>query len=442
MMKMKKVMSGVLAATMVLSMALTGCGDKKEASEKKEEGKVFNIMTFNEEFKGFFESYFAEKHDDGEYYVGDAKVVWTIVPNENGAYQDALDRALLNQEDAKDDEKIDMFLAEADYVVKYVKSDATADVEKMGVKDFSNAYKYTVEAATDDNGVVKGTSFQCCPAGVIYRRSIAKDVLGTDDPDEVQSKIDSWDKFNEVAAEAKEKGYYMTASDGETYRTFSNNKEAAWVDEDNNLVIDSAIQSWMDQAEMFAKNDYTILNDIWGEEKQQQMLDTGKTMCFFGPAWYYNFCMGNAMDTCKGDWGLCQGPQTFCWGGTWLLAATGTDNEKAVADTMNAFLNNEEICSNMVEKNQQFVNNQKVNEKFASDPNYGNEFLGGQNDTALFVELAKDIKFQNTSKYDQLCNEGIQQYYREYLKGEVTKDQALENFRKFIKEKYPNVNVE
>ncbi len=37
MMKMKKVMSGVLAATMVLSMALTGCGDKKEASEKKEE---------------------------------------------------------------------------------------------------------------------------------------------------------------------------------------------------------------------------------------------------------------------------------------------------------------------------------------------------------------------------------------------------------------------
>ena len=49
------------------------------------------------------------------------------------------------------------------------------------------------------------------------------DVLGTDEPEEVQAAIDSWEKFNAVAAQAKEKGYYMTASFAETFRAFSNN---------------------------------------------------------------------------------------------------------------------------------------------------------------------------------------------------------------------------
>ncbi|MBQ9340899.1 MAG: hypothetical protein IJT81_00840 [Lachnospiraceae bacterium] len=71
-MKMKKFISAVLVATMVLSMMLTGCGDG--GSAKKGEGEIFHIMAWNEEFKGFFETYFAEKHDDGEFYVGDAKV--------------------------------------------------------------------------------------------------------------------------------------------------------------------------------------------------------------------------------------------------------------------------------------------------------------------------------------------------------------------------------
>ena len=56
----------------------------------------------------------------------------------------------------------------------------------------------------------------------------------------------------------------------------------------------------------------------------------------------------------------------------------------------------------------QFSNNQAVNNKFAADPEFGNAFLGGQNDTAVFVELAKNIKFQNITQYDQLCNEGLQ----------------------------------
>ena len=208
-----------------------------EEAPASEEGKVFNIYAWNEEFKGFFEKYYTVPEG--------VTVNWIITPSADGAYQDKLDEALLNQESASADDKVDLFLAEADYILKYTQSPVTQDITALGVTDFSNTYAYTVQAASDASGVVKGVSFQCCPAALIYRRSIAKDVLGTDDPAEVQELLNSWDKFNAVAAEAKAKGYLMTASEAATYRVFSNNVTSPWVDENNNLQIDSAIQTWM-----------------------------------------------------------------------------------------------------------------------------------------------------------------------------------------------------
>ena len=89
-----------------------------------------------------------------------------------------------------------------------------------------------------------------------------------------------------------------------------------------------------------------------------------------------------------------------------------------------------------------FTNNQAVNNKFASDPEYGSEFLGGQNDVAVFAELAKNIKFQNITLYDQYMNEGLQTYFVEYLKGTVSREDALNNYFKYINEKFPAINTE
>ena len=449
---MKKALSIILTLAMVF--ALCACSSQQspettaaatEASKAPEtqadtqapapessEGKVFNIYAWNEEFKGFFEKYYTVPEG--------VTVNWIITPSDNGAYQEKLDQTLLNQENAADDDKVDLFLAEADYIQKYTDSAFTQDVTQLGVTDFSNTYAYTVQCASDASGVVKGVSFQCCPAALIYRRSIAQDVLGTDDPVEVQKALSDWDKFNDVAAQAKAKGYMMTASESATYRVFSNNADEPWVDADNNLQIPEAMKTWMAQAKDFTDKGYTQTCDIWSDECTAQMFKDGKTMCYFGPAWYYNFSMGNAQDAekgCFGDWAICEGPQAHFWGGTWLLAPVGTDNPTMVADIMNTFINDEEVCTNLVKNEMQFSNNQKVNQACAAEG--GNEFLGGQNDTAVFVELAKNIKFENKTIYDQLLTEGLQGYWREYCDGEVTEDQAMANYYKYINEKYPEI---
>ena len=419
---MKKVLSLVLALALLLGVASFAVADEAAA-------KVLKFYAWNEEFKGFFEKYYTLPEG--------VTVEWVITPSDNGGYQDKLDTDLLNGE------QVDMFLAEADYIQKYADSDFTADITAAGVTDFSNAYEYTVKAASDANGVVKGVSFQCCPSALIYRRSIAKDVLGTDDPAEVQAALDSWEKFEAVAADAKAKGYYMTASFAETYRPFSNNCTSAWVDENNNLVFDDQINAWIEQTEEFVKNEYTLTAGIWDEEKNVQMFKDGKTMCFFGPAWYFNFCMGNAQDPekgCSGDWAICEGPAAHFWGGTWLMMPAKTENADIVADIMNAFINNEEVCSALVANEAQFSNNKAVNAKFAADENYGSAFLGGQNDVAVFAAMTDNIKWENHTIYDQLLNEGLQTYLQEYFKGNVaTKEEALQNFYKHVNEKYPDI---
>ena len=237
---MKKFLCVLLAMLMVFSMAACGSSNDEPAVEptpasnnepapeaESAEGKIFHIYAWNEEFRGFFNKYY--KVPDG------VEVVWTIVPNEGTQYQDALDLALMNQDSADADDKVDLFLAESDYIIKYANSAYTQDIKALGVTNFSNTYPYTVEAASDSNGTVKGVSFQCCPAGLIYRRSIALDVLGTDDPVEVQKAVANWDLYKEVAKKCKEKGYIMTASYAEDYRVFSNNTSSPWVDADGNV---------------------------------------------------------------------------------------------------------------------------------------------------------------------------------------------------------------
>ncbi|MDD6372619.1 MAG: carbohydrate ABC transporter substrate-binding protein, partial [Eubacteriales bacterium] len=416
---MKKALSMILALAMVF--ALCACSSQQPASttaaattaapkaddtqteapaEESSEGKVFNIYAWNEEFKGLFEKYYTVPEG--------VTVNWIITPNDGGAYTEKVSQALLNQENAAADDKVDLFLAEADFIQNFTESNATQDVTKLGVTDFSNTYPYTVQTASDANGVIKGVSFQCCPAALIYRRSVAQDVLGTDDPAEVQKALSDWDKFSDVAAQAKAKGYMMTASESATYRVFSNNVDEPWVDADNNLQIPEAMKTWMQQAKDFTDKGYTQTCDIWSDECTAQMFKDGKVMCYFGPAWYYNFSMGNAQDAekgCYGDWAICEGPQAHFWGGTWLLAPTGTDNPTMVADIMNTFINNEDVCTKLVKDDMQFSNNQKVNAACAAEG--GNAFLGGQNDTAVYVELAKNIVFENHTRYDQIINEDL-----------------------------------
>ena len=59
--------------------------------------------------------------------------------------------------------------------------------------DLSDQYDFTKVTASDVNGVQRGSTWQCCPGLLVYRRDIAKEVFGTDDPVKVGEKVKDWD---------------------------------------------------------------------------------------------------------------------------------------------------------------------------------------------------------------------------------------------------------
>ena len=81
----------------------------------------------------------------------------------------------------------------------------------------------------------------------------------------------------------------------------------------------------------------------------------------------------------------------------------------------------------------------RLREKFAENPDYGSEFLGGQNDVAVFSAMTDNIKWENHTIYDQLLNEGLQNSLQEYYKGVSDKETALKNFYNYVNETYPSI---
>ena len=51
----------------------------------------------------------------------------------------------------------------------------------------------------------------------------------------------------------------------------------------------------------------------------------------------------------------------------------------------------------------------------------------------------KQINMKNICDYDQGCNEVIQNTMHEYFKGNVTKEEALNNFYRNLGERYPEL---
>ena len=87
------------------------------------------------------------------------------------------------------------------------------------------------------------------PGLLVYRRDIAKDVFGTDDPEEVGKKMKDWDTAKATAEELKAKGYYTFASYADTFRLYGNNISDSWVkDGDTKVTVDPMIMQWINDS--------------------------------------------------------------------------------------------------------------------------------------------------------------------------------------------------
>lgn len=449
---MKRRIISILLMTAMASGALAGCGDQSTSGQQAGEGKVINIYSFNEELRTRITAVYpeiAETSADGttSTLIDGTTINWIINPNQDGVYQNKLDEALLAQGSAAADSKVDIFAAEVDYVVKYTDADTNVAVPltDLGIDpntDLADQFDFTKSVACDQNGVQRAATWQACPGVLVYRRDIAKEVFGTDDPAEIGEKTKDWTVMKETAEELKGHGYYTFSSYADTFRTYSNNIAEAWVAPGTTVIrVDQKILDWVADSKEWLDAGYfdPAVKGQWNSDWYSAMGSSSKVFAFLFPAWGIDTQMVPNWDGEAGSWAVTNAPLTYNWGGTYVLAAEGTDNPEHVKEILLALTANEDNLTMISKTYADFTNAKSVMQNAATDNEFASDFLGGQNPYTYFTPSADNLKLAPLSAYDQGCVELIQNTFGDYLQGEIDYDKAKSNFEVAIKERYPEI---
>lgn len=412
-------------------------------STAPKEKVTINLWSFTDEIPNMTKKYM-ETHPDAN-----VEFKTTVIATTDGAYQPALDQALAGGgKDAPD-----LYAAESAFVLKYTQGDASdyaANYADLGlgddlVKDAGIA-QYSVDIGSKD-GALKGLAYQATGGAFIYRRSIAKDVFGTDDPATIKTAVGpGWDKFFDAAAKLKAKGYGIVSGDGDIWHPIENSSDKGWI-VDGKLHIDPKREQFLDFSKQLKDNGYSNDTKDWTEAWYADMSGTGKQPIFgfFGPAWLINYVMNGQVKDTNGDWAVTEPPTGFFWGGTWLLAnkdVVKDDAKKAAVadfvkwvtlDTSDTGLQSY-WANGTMKTGEQGTKDSVASSVVMSKSNGEVALLGGQNMFDVFVPANANATGKNLTQYDESINLIWRDQVREYANGTKSRDKTIADFKQKVKD--------
>ena len=419
-------------------------------------GGTINVWSFTDEIPNAVLRY-REMNPDFPYDIN-----VTVIATDGGGYQQALDQALI----AGGNDAPDIFTAESAFVLKYSQVDAAhlvlpyTELFGQDVGPMISAAQiapYAVELGTrpSDNQVV-ALPFQMTGSGFIYRRSLAEQIWGTDDPAQVRTKIGpGWDQFLVAAQEAADEGIAILAGEGDAWQSIRNSATQPWVVNDR-LEVDPMRASYLDVGYQLYNNNFTTKADAWSDAWFAGFggASSMPILGYLGPAWLINYVMaGNAGDT-FGDWAITDAPVPFTWGGTWVFAnASISDDIRSGVATLIEWITLDYSETGF----QQFFANGNLFEGSALFPDQAADyaagrifkdavgsgvvlarsdgtldFLGGQNMNDIFVPAGATASGRGFGPYDETINEAFADQALQYFMGEKSRDQAIADFKQHI----------
>jgi len=426
----------------------------------KAKGPVtINLWSFTDEVPAMVEK-FKATHPDVAFDLNT-----TIIATTNQEYEPALIPALQNGE-------VDIYAAEAAFVYKYTQgdmSDFAAPYKDLGIK-IDKAIKdadiasYTVDIGKNPKGQVVGLGYQATGGCFIYRRSIAKQVFGSDDPKTVQAAIGggsgSWTKFWQAAQKLADNGVAIVSGDGDIWHAYECS-DKGWIVDDK-LYIDPKREAFLDASKQLTEKGWSNQTQDWTEAWYADMQGKGTkpVFGFFGPAWLINYVMaGNSGGTkvgegTYGDWAVCNSPVGFFWGGTWVLASKTAAKDKAKKPVVKAIIEWITLDSSKNGLLYSWANgtfqwkygkgaDATVNTKDTvssgtvmkvSDGKLA--FLGGQNMFDYFVPAGAYANGKTLTQYDSDINAVWRDQVRAYANGQKSKADAIKDFKQTVSDKF------
>ena len=338
----------------------------------------------------------------------------------------------------------DVFALESFFVRKYIEEGSKfllpLDDVYAEIKD--KMAEYPMQVGTY-KGHVYGMAWQICPGAVFYRRSIAKQILGTDDPVEVQKYMSDFTKFRQLTEliDKRSNGSVKTVSStADLFLAYKASRKNPWV-ANGKLVIDPAMEDYMEMCKVMHDKGYDGKVGQWSEGWFAGMKDclrdergeNIKVFCYFLPTWGLHYVLKTNTWETSGDWAMCQGPAKYYWGGTWLAAYKGTKNPKAAKEMIKYLVSDDKFCKGYAQKTGDTLCNLHTQDAIKDE--YSESFLNGQNHYKEFCKIAKGINGSLTQSTDQAIEELWHEAVYDYVMGEKSKQDALSQFKSKVKTK-------
>ncbi|MBR1930532.1 MAG: carbohydrate ABC transporter substrate-binding protein [Lachnospiraceae bacterium] len=493
-MKMKKVMALVLAGMMTVSLAACGGKDTTPASDSSADNTNTETTTPADE-SNTGDDATADETPAAE--LSGNLTIWTLAVDledmgkkfaeENPGvtvdttviapadYPTKVDAAI-----GGGDTSVDIIVGEPQMLQSMFEAGYFEDLNQApyNAQDYADKIvDYVWEVGQDADGIQRAISYQITPAGFYYRRDIAQEVFGTDDPEEIGKLFADYDTIIETGKTLKEKGYRIFASDAET-NYFSG--DSAWV-VDGKLNVSQSRYDYMDMVVALYQNDLTayaaqwtapwyqgmsgpvpilsadIMWGDWGENEEGvtnlnvwdaenfnanvgNYTDQEAEVFAYGlPAWGVLTMRDNVGET-SGKWGVCSGPAYGFGGGTFIGISSLSENKELAWEFIKWATLNENTADWWIEFSQgDTVSLIPALEKHADD---GNEIYGGQHLYSFWLEQAEGIDYSKVTQYDTAIGDAWGQACTAVKEGTKSKEEAVNEFYDSVAATYPDLIIE
>lgn len=294
----------------------------------------------------------------------------------------------------------------------FIQNDYSVPVSSLGIteEDMQNMYPYTLSAATFQDEV-KGLAWGVTPGAFMYRADVAEKVLGESSPEAVQEMLVNWSEFLKVAKKMKKEGYKILSGSDEITYAMLQNRHTSWV-EDEKLRIDSNVKKCLELSKQLQEEEYAGDTLITSNERQASF---GSDV--FG--WFvYPGMIYEEMETSghAGDFRLCQGPNAYQWGNTYLTVSPQCPDKELATLVLKALCCNEEVLAKMAQD--EVVNHKGIMDEQAKAAE-GLEVLGGQKPLETWTAVADNIDAERVTPYDGRFDSWIQELSMSFNRDEI-----------------------
>lgn len=283
--------------------------------------------------------------------------------------------------------------------------------KKMGITENLLDYgldtsKYNpalIEAATDENGKVVGLFENVCPSGIAYKRDLAKEYFGTDDPDELAEMFSSYDAYVEKGKEVAEE------SDGEVFLFHSGQAVAEWLYFASDIanVTDDTINMTDKMTDVMGK--LVELRDAGAVDSYQNgtaeanaTYADDKHIFYPCPDWALTYYIEANDPEGSGNWGLIKAPVGYSHGGTAMgITSSATEEQKEAAyDFITWAISSEEGAIVAKDKAGYITQDTTIaTDEFCKRAD--EDFFGGQDISSLYYkDIASSISIATPSVFD------------------------------------------